>query len=102
MERLTRRHWRLFSTIKMNKAIKEQVVFLLKPKLERLGIEERELTTGFDLVKSGFVNSLEFVELVTQMEKHFGIEIDFDKELESSDFTTFGGVIKTLDNYLNG
>jgi acyl carrier protein len=86
----------------MNKDIKEQVVMLLKPKLERLGINERELTSGFDLVKSGFVNSLEFVEIVTQIEKHFDIEVDFDKALDSNDFTTFGGLIGTLENFFNG
>jgi acyl carrier protein len=86
----------------MNKEIKVQVVSLLLPKLERLGIEKKELTAGFDLVRSGFVNSLEFVELVTRLEKHFNIELDFENALESTDFTTLGGLIKTLEKQLNG
>ena len=86
----------------MNKEIKNQVVTILEPKLKRLGIAENELTSGFDLIKSGFVNSLEFVELVTRLEKQFNVEVDFDKALESRDFTTFGGLVDTLEEQING
>ena len=75
---------------------------MIKPKLERLGISENELTSGFDLVKSGFVNSLEFVELITRMEKHFKIELDFESALELGDFTTFSGLVRTFEKKLNG
>ena len=86
----------------MNKEIREQLISILRPKLQRLGISEKELTSGFDLVRSGFVNSLEFVELVTRLEKQFSIEIDFDKALENKDFTTFGGLINTLEKQIHG
>jgi acyl carrier protein len=86
----------------MNKEIREQLVIILKPKLERLGISEKELTAGFDLVKSGFVNSLEFVELVTRLEKHFQVEVDFDRALESKGFTTFGGLVDILEKQIHG
>jgi len=86
----------------MERDIKHRLIDLLRPKLERFGVEEKELTPGFDLVKSGFVNSLEFVELVTRLEKHFSIELDFEKALESDDFTTFGGLIHAVEKHLNG
>jgi acyl carrier protein len=86
----------------MNNEIRQQLISHLHTKLERFGIGEGELTTGFDLVKSGLVNSLEFVELVTGLEKHFGIEVDFEAALDAGDFTTFGGLANTLEKYLNG
>ena len=86
----------------MDKNIREQLLTILKPKFERLGISEKEMTPGFDLVKSGFVNSLEFVELVTRLEKHFRIEVDFDQALGAKDFTTFGGLVDTIEKQMHG
>lgn len=86
----------------MNRQIREQLISMLQPRLQRHGISENELTPGFDLVKSGFVNSLEFVELITRLEKHYHVEIDFDAALESKDFTTFGGLIGTLEKQMHG
>lgn len=86
----------------MHKEIQSRLIQLLQPKLERFQISESELTAGFDLVKSGFVNSLEFVELVTGLEKHFGIEISFEDALEKGDFTTFGGLLRTIEKYYHG
>ena len=85
----------------MNNEIRQQLINHLRPRLERFGIAEGELTAGFDLVKSGFVNSLEFVELVTGLEKHFGIEVDFESAIDKGDFTTFGGLARTIEKHLN-
>lgn len=86
----------------MNKDIKNHLTEYLQEKLHRFGIKPNELTAGFDLVRSGFVNSLEFVELVTRLEKHYHIEIDFEKALESDGFTTFGGLVDTIEKQING
>lgn len=86
----------------MNSEIRQQLVSHLHNKLDRFGIGESELTADFDLVKSGLVNSLEFVELVTGLEKHFGIEVDFEAALDAGGFTTFGGLANTLEKHLNG
>jgi len=86
----------------MNEEIRRQLTDHLQPRLERYGITPGELTGHFDLVKSGLVNSLEFVELITAMEKRLGIEVDFDAALDAGDFTTFGGLIRTLENSQHG
>ncbi len=65
-----------------------------------LGVRERELRNDFDLVASGFVNSMEFVDLVSELESKCGVEIDFDKVLESRKFTTIGGLTGLFDEYL--
>ena len=71
---------------------------LVREKLDRLSIRDHEITGGFDLVKSGLVNSLEFVDMVASLEKLQGIEIDFEKELDNEDFTTLDGLIRIFSS----
>jgi acyl carrier protein len=70
---------------------------LLREKLQRIGIRESEPGESFDLVKSGLLNSLEFVDIVASMEKLYDIEIDFEKALESGNLTTLGGLIRAFE-----
>lgn len=71
---------------------------LLSDKLQRIGIRESELGESFDLVKSGLLNSLEFVDIVASMEKIYLIEIDFEKALDTGNLTTLGGLIRAFEN----
>ena len=77
-------------------------MILLRPKLNRIGIGENELGASFDLVKSGLVNSLEFVELVSSLEKEFKCEIDFESALDHGELTTLSGIIQTFEKQING
>lgn len=80
--------------------VRDELIALLRPRMEKLGIRERELRNDFDLVASGFVNSMEFVDLVSELESKCGVEIDFDKVLESRKFTTIGGLTGLFDEYV--
>ena len=71
---------------------------LLRDKLQRIGIRESELGESFDLVKSGLLNSLEFVDMIASMEKIHLIEIDFEQALETGELTTLGGLIRAFEN----
>jgi len=71
---------------------------ILRDKLQRIGIRESEPGESFDLVKSGLLNSLEFVDMVASMEKIYLIEIDFEQALETGEFTTLGGLIRAFEN----
>ncbi|MCK9398976.1 MAG: hypothetical protein M0Q51_03130 [Bacteroidales bacterium] len=82
----------------MDSNIRKQVMELLRDKLQRIGIQESELGESFDLVKSGLLNSLEFVDMVASMEKIYLHEIDFEQALDSGEFTTLGGLIRTFEN----
>ena len=75
-----------------------QVMELIGDKLKRLDIRENELGDGFDLVKSGLLNSLEFVDLVASLEKLNEYEIDFEAALDSGEFTTVGGLTRAFKN----
>jgi acyl carrier protein len=82
----------------MESEIRKQIMELLQGKLQRLAIRENELGGSFDLVKSGLLNSLEFVDLVASLEKIYDEEIDFEKALDSGELTTIGGLIKAFEN----
>ena len=77
---------------------RKQVMELIGEKLKRLDIRESELGDGFDLVKSGLLNSLEFVDLVASLEKINDYEIDFEAALDTGEFTTVGGLIRAFKN----
>jgi acyl carrier protein len=81
----------------MESEIRKQLMDLLRDKLQRLAIRENELGGNFDLVKSGLLNSLEFVDLVASLEKIYDNEIDFEKALDSGELTTIGGLIKAFE-----
>ena len=80
----------------MESEFREQLMKLLKDKLHRLAISESELGDDFDLVKSGFVNSLEFVDMVASLEKIYDIEIDFEEGLNSGELTTVSGLTRAF------
>jgi hypothetical protein len=82
----------------MDSDIRKQVMELLQDKLQRIGIRESELGESFDLVKSGLLNSLEFVDMVASMEKTNLHEIDFEQALDSGELTTIGGLIRAFEN----
>jgi len=82
----------------MESETRKQLMELLRDKLQRLAIRESELGDSFDLVKSGLLNSLEFVDLVASMEKIYLNEIDFEEALASGELTTVGGLIRAFEN----
>jgi acyl carrier protein len=86
----------------MDSDIRKKVIELLRDKLQRLSIRENELGSNFDLVKSGLLNSLEFVDMVASMEKIYLHEIDFEQALDAGEFTTIGGLIRAFENKNDG
>jgi len=77
-----------------DKEISEFIIFKLKEKLEQFGIDKSEIKNDFDLVQSGLLDSMSFVDLVTEMEKKFNIEIDFEKAFDESKLTKINGLIE--------
>lgn len=61
-------------------------------RLRLFGISQEELAGDFDLVKSGLLDSMAFVDLVGALEQQLGVQIDFDKVLEDERFTTVSGL----------
>ncbi|NLE61831.1 MAG: acyl carrier protein [Planctomycetes bacterium] len=48
-----------------------------------------------DLLESGLVDSMGFVELISAIEGRFGCEVDFG-QLCSDNFTTLGGLVASV------
>lgn len=64
----------------------------LLARAERLGLRADELDGSFDLVRSGLLDSLGFVELITELEQELGREVDLASALDRSGATTLAGI----------
>ena len=69
--------------------------------MKQLEIREKEIKGSFDLVRTGFVNSMEFVDLLAGMEKMLGVEIDYERALEDEEFTTVEGIIRAFNQIID-
>jgi len=76
--------------------VREFIIGLLKEKLMLFDINESELKDNFDLVKSGLLDSMAFIDLVAEAEEKYQIEIDFEKLTNSTDFSSMGGLISII------
>lgn len=78
--------------------IREFILEELTPKLEALGIPRAEVTGDFDLVGSGVLDSLAFIEFVGAVEDRFKFEMDFE-DLDPAEFTIMDGFLRcALEN----
>lgn len=77
------------------KEIRKEIMDRLSSRSERLGFRQKFLMTDFDLIRSGLLDSMSFIQFVAELEQHYGIQIDFEKE-EPSKFTTLNGLAGVL------
>jgi uncharacterized membrane protein (UPF0127 family)/acyl carrier protein len=54
-----------------------------------MGLKPEELPDGFDFLREGLIDSLGIMELLTDIENHFGHSIDFE-ELDAEEITILG------------
>lgn len=52
-------------------------------------------TDDLNLPESGLLDSYGFIQLLTDVEEAFGVEVDFG-ELDPQEFTTLGGLVRCL------
>ena len=78
--------------------VREFIINKLKEKLLLFDIKKEQLKDSFDLVKSGLLDSMAFVDLVAGIEEEFGLEVDFETAADAEDFTSMGGLIKIITN----
>jgi len=67
---------------------------LLLPRAARLGMEQNELVDDLDLLRSGLLDSLGFVDLVVELEKRSGREVDLMVAMERPGGSTLGGLLE--------
>ncbi len=73
--------------------LREQITMTLMPRLQRLGLGAVDLTNELDLVRSGVLDSLGFVDLIAGLEDTTGTRVDLGSALGAPDATTLGAVI---------
>ena len=84
------------------KMIKESLLDFLEDRMNMFEISQSELDADFDLVKSGLLDSMAFVDMIGALEEQLGVEIDFDQVMEDERFTTLSGVIELFNKELHG
>jgi len=57
--------------------------------LQAMGFKPEELPDGFDFLRQGLIDSLGIMELLADVESHFGHSIDFE-ELDAEEMTILG------------
>jgi len=82
-----------------SREIREYIIENLKDKLVIFDISPSEVNMDFDLVKSGLLDSMAFVDLIADIEEKFQLEIDFESAAEQDDFTRLGGLISIIMNF---
>ncbi|HMC97774.1 MAG TPA: hypothetical protein VKG92_08980 [Flavobacteriales bacterium] len=75
-----------------SKQLHALIIGHLADRMVRLGVHERELDKGFDLVRSGLLDSLGYIDLVAALEQATGRQVDLEKALESGEATTMKGL----------
>ena len=69
----------------------------LAKRLDRLGLRPSDLTDDLDLVRSGVLDSLGFVDLIADLETATGERIDLERALEHRNATTVAGIMAIFD-----
>lgn len=72
--------------------IKQMIVARIGQRLVRMGMQENEVTNDLDLVRSGLLDSLSFVDLITELEATSGKQVDLEKALDRPGATTVKGI----------
>jgi len=81
----------------MNKTeVYDFILARIKKKLVLFNIGFDEVDNDFDLVKSGLLDSMSFIDLVAELEEEFKLEIDFELAAEREDFTRLGGLSQLI------
>ena len=77
------------------KEIKAVILQFLEKRAQRLGIKEKFLLSDFELLRSGLLDSMSFLDLIAALEEHFKIQIDFEDK-SPSEFSTLAGLVKMV------
>ncbi len=69
--------------------IRDFVVTTLDEPIRAAGLDPASVDDDFDLLESGLIDSLGLLELITQVEEEFGLEVDFE-EMDPERLTIVG------------
>jgi acyl carrier protein len=65
------------------------IISHLADALRENNVGENGITTDFDLMKRGIIDSIGLIQIISAIEEHFGIEIDFE-DMDTDSLTVIG------------
>lgn len=81
----------------MEKNLKHDIIQLLKPRLDELGVSEADVDTNDSLLSQGILDSMSFLEFTVELESNFDVEFDFS-ESDPSEFTSIDNIANLIRN----
>lgn len=81
----------------MENNLKQEVIQLLKPRLDELGVPESDVDMNESLLSQGILDSMSFLEFTVELESKFDVEFDFS-ESDPSEFTSIENIVKHIQN----
>lgn len=81
----------------MEKNLKHEIIQLLKPRLDELGVSEADVDTNDSLLSQGILDSMSFLEFTVELESNFDVEFDFS-ESDPSEFTSIDNIANLIKN----
>jgi acyl carrier protein len=80
-------------------SVRSRLRDLLAPRLQQLGLSQREVKDHLSLTQSGILDSFAMMELLAQAEEAFGVQLDLGA-LEIEGFTTINGLTEAFTKAL--
>ncbi len=80
------------STIPDPITLRRMILDRIGQRLQRMGMAESDVSPGLDLVRSGLLDSLGFVDLVADLEQATGRRADLESALTKPGATTVQGI----------
>lgn len=79
--------------------VRSVLLRIIGPRLGRLGLTEADVTDDLDLLRSGLLDSLGFVDMVVAVEEELGHQVDLLSAMDSPGGTTVGGLIRLFTQH---
>ena len=83
-----------------NEDVREHVLTALAEPLAQAGIGAGDASDDLDLLDAGLIDSFGILELISEVEQHFGVEIDFE-ELDPDELTVLGSFAAFVATQVN-
>jgi acyl carrier protein len=77
-------------------AVREVILERVVEQLAAKGLTPSDVSSSFDLLLEGVIDSFGVVELIMQLEQRFAVEFDFD-EISSDDLTKVGPLAEYVE-----
>lgn len=75
----------------------DKLFTVLSSRLAKLGIEADDIDQSTSLLEQGVLDSLGFIEFITNIEITFDIEFDFE-DMDANDFTSIEQLVQLVLN----